>query len=153
QPLEVVLKYLAHYARWALSNNLTRPPSVAIAYAKADEYGVTPDVPARMLGTRKSRLLLAQWREALRDRRRAELEAPKLWGELIDEIVSQDVRPFPARRIILESTEKLWRELVTSELNLDQFNAYLVAAEPVKPTATASPRDGVHYMFSDFFAH
>jgi hypothetical protein len=128
---------------------------IAIAYTKADEYGLSEDVPPAFVRTAAQRQAFEAWADALRTPSGA-TTAGQRWVEFVD-LVAPGGPGDPsrgARREVLLRTQAVWEALVwTYEIDPDAINGYFITAVPTDPHIDPVPvdRTGIPQLFLDFF--
>jgi hypothetical protein len=149
----LVLGHLVSHVRQMLRHN--PEGRVAIAYTKADEYGVPATATPRVVGDEPA---VTAALEAFRSAAGADLH--RRWSEFLDAVVATG-DPDPGwrqtRRLLLERSRYLWESVVHQDrLGHAPLNGYFVAARPRFPHGSepaCGPGRGSLFLplFADFF--
>jgi hypothetical protein len=127
---------------------------VAIAYTKADEYGLVGEAPTAFIRTTAQRRAFLEW---LRAAQLGYAQEGSLWEAFVRLVSETDLRTDPwagARRQVLTLTKPIWEGLVrTCKIEPDAVNGYFITAVPADDYTDPFPvdRTGIPQLFLDFF--
>lgn len=147
EPPKAVLNQLLLHVRGALQDN--PEAMLAIAYTKADEYGVVDPESIRVIGDRKQISALERFQHS------ESTEVHSGWTAFLDVVAGpaeSGDKGLEVRRALLEKTRHLW-EACAYQLQHRFINGYFVAARPIDESFKPWGRRGILQLFADFFDH
>ncbi len=147
-PTDAMNRMLSH-----VNLAVARNPEVmiAVAYTKADEYGVVEPEQIRIVNDRRSASALEKLSAAEAG------EVHQRWETFLDAVASAGVRGTTyqwgeLRRTLLDRTRFLWESTIY-QLQHRFVGGYFMAAQPVDSYYQPWTRRGLFQLFSDFFQH
>jgi hypothetical protein len=145
-PNEVMNHLLAH-VKLAVEGH--PEAMIAIAYGKADEYGILDPQALRVVSERRHLNALDEFRHAEYG------DIPVQWESLLDAVAGPKGgtdKSAELRRTLLDRTRLLW-ESIAYQLHHRFVNGYFVAAQPIDDRYRPWTRRGLLQLFADFFDH